>query len=126
MHASLSLAHFIKQCLGTDTLYMMSSLLFVNSAGYGCLVGVLSVSGRAVVGSRLVGVVGSRPDRAVEQGAGRSGQAVGLRGFASPDVLKYRLTVFGVSVSNYSDSSPQASGQLGKVGRRFFGECSWK
>ena len=89
----------------------MLSLLFINSVGYGRLVGVLSVSGRAAVGSRLVGavgsrlvgVVGSRPGRAVGRGAGGSGRAVGLRGFANPDVLKYRLTVFGVSVSNYSD-----------------------
>ena len=83
--------------------------------GYDRLVGVLSMSLRAAVGSRLVGTVGNRL-------AG----AVGLRGFASPDVLKYRLAVLGVPVVDYSDSSPQASGQLGKVGRRFFGECSWK
>ena len=91
--------------------------------GYDRLVGVLSVSSRAEAGSRLVGAVGSRPGRAVGRGAGRSSRAVGLRGFASPDVLKYCLAVFGIPVSNYSDSSPQASGQLGKVGRRFFGGC---
>ena len=68
----------------------------------------------------LQSAAGSRPGRAVGQGAGRSSRAVGLRGFASPDVSKYCLAVFGIPVSNYSDSSPQASGQLGKVGRRFF------
>ena len=51
---------------------------------YGRLVGVLSVSGRAAVGSRLAG-------------------AVGLGGFSSPDVLKYRLAVLGVPVIGYSD-----------------------
>ena len=61
------------------------------------------MSGWAAVGSRLVGAVGSRLVRAVGRGAGRSGRAVGLRGFASPDVLKYCLAVFGIPVSNYSD-----------------------
>ena len=81
------------------------------------------MSGRAAVGSRLVDA--SRQPT-VGREAGRSGRTVGLRGFASPDVLKYRLAVLGVPVVDYSNSSPQASGQLGKVGRRFFGECSWK
>ena len=88
---------------------------------YSCL-----VRGMAVLSGSRQAAVGSRPGRAVGWGAGRSGPAVGLRGFASPDVLKYRLAVLGVPVVDYSDSSPQASGQLGKVGRRFFGECSWK
>ena len=61
------------------------------------------MSGRAAVGSRLVGAVGSRRGRAVGREAGRSGRTVGLRGFASPDVLKYRLAVLGVPVVDYSD-----------------------
>ena len=68
---------------------------------YGRLDGVLSVLGRATVGSR--------PGRAVGRGAGRSGRAVGPRGFASPDVLNYCLAVFGVSVANYSDKSSLVS-----------------
>ena len=62
--------------------------------------------------SRRSRSAGSRPGGAVGREAGKSGRAVGLRGFASPDVLKYCLAVFGIPVSNYSDSSPQASGQL--------------
>ena len=80
-----------------------------------CWVGLQSA-----VGSRLVSAIGSRLGRAVGRGAGRSGRAVRLRGFASPNVLIYCLAVFGIPVANYSDSSPQASGQLGKVRRRFF------
>ena len=94
---------------------MNSARVQLSHPRYGRLVGVLSVSGRAAVGSRL--------GRAVGRGAAGSSRAVGLRGFASPDVLKYRLAVLGVPVVDYSDSSPQASGQLGKVGRRFFGGC---
>ena len=97
--------------------------------GYDRLVGVLSVSSRAAVGSRLVDAVGQLAAGRVEQSDGEPAGAAGqsdLRGFASPDVLKYCLAVFGIPVSNYSDNSPQASGQLGKVGRRFFRECSWK
>ena len=60
----------------------------------------MSVSGRAAVGSRLVGAVG----QLAAGRAGRSGRAVGLRGFASPDVLKYCLAVFGIPVSNYFDT----------------------
>ena len=114
------LGHFINSARGQVTLYKMVSR-------YGCLVrgmAVMSVSCWCRV--RLQSAAGSRPGRAVGRGAGRSSRAVGLRGFASPDVLNYCLTVFGVSVVNYSDSSPQASGQLGKVGRRFFGGCSGK
>ena len=66
-----------------------------------CLVGVGSGCSRQPAGWRS------------RQPAGR------LRGFASPDVLKYRLAVFGVSVSNYSDSSPQAPGDLAKLGGGF-------
>ena len=75
---------------------------------------------RAAVGSRLAGAVGSWLGGIVGK---RLAGAVGLRGFASPDVLKYCLAVLGVPVVDYSDSSPQASGQLGKVGWRFFGGC---
>ena len=54
--------------------------------------------------SRRSRSAGSRPGGAVGRGAGRSGRAVGLRGFASPDVLKYRLAVLGVPVVDYSDN----------------------
>ena len=110
------------------TLYMMASR-------YSCLfrgMAITSVSCRCRVklqsatGWSAQSAAGSRPGRAVGRGAGRSSRAVRLRGFASPDVLNYCLAIFGVPIANYSDSSPQASGQLGKVGRRFFGGCSWK
>ena len=72
-------------------------------------------AGESAASSRPGGAVGS-PESAwwcsPQPAVGLGGRGVGLRGFASPDVLEYRLAVFGVSVSNYSDSSPQASGQL--------------
>ena len=82
--------------------------------GYICLVGVSSMSGRTAVGSRLV----SRPSKAVGRGAGRSGRAVGLRGFASPDVLKYCLAVFGIPVSNYSDTIVRVDKMVEEIGER--------
>ena len=100
----LSPGSFINSAQGQVSLYMMAGVTHEQCSG----TTVSSVSGRAAVGIRL--------GRAVGRGAGRSSRAVGLRGFASLDVLNYCLAVFGVSVANYSDSSPQASGQLGKVG----------
>ena len=118
------------------TLYMMASWygrlvhgMAVSSGSCRCRVELQSAAGWSVLsaaGWLEQSAAGSRPNKAVGRGAGRSGRAVGLRGFASPDVLIYCLAVFGVPVANYSDSSPQASGQHGKVGRRFFGGCSWK
>jgi len=58
---------------------------------------------QSAAGWLVQSAAGSRPGRAVGREAGRSGRTVGLRGFASPDVLKYRLAVLGVSVVIYSD-----------------------
>ena len=127
------LGHFINSVRGQVTLYMMAGVTREQCSGtavslvsYRCRVGLQSAadwSALSAAGWLAQSTAASRPGRAVGRGAGRSGRAVGLRGFASPDVLKYCLAVFGIPVSNYSDSSPQASGQLGKVGRRFFGGC---
>ena len=127
------LSHFINSARGQVTLYMMASRysclvrgMAVSSGSCRYRVRVQSAAGwlaQSAAGWSAQSAAGSRPGRAVRRGAGRSNRAVGLRGFASPDVLNYCLAVFGVSVANYSDSSPQASGQLGKVGRRFFGGC---
>ena len=126
------LGHFINSAQGQVTLYMMAPRysclvrgMAATSGSCRCRVGLQSAAGWSVqsaAGSQL----GSRPGGAVGRGAGRSGRAVGLRGFASPDLLNYCLAVFGVSVANYSDSSPQASGQLGKVGGDFLAGVSWK
>ena len=126
------LGHFMNSARGQVTLYMTCRGTVVLSAVWPSRRGLVDAGSDcsrqpASRRSRSAGSrPGSRPGGAVGRGAGRSGRAVGLRGFASPDVLKYCLAVFGIPVSNYSDSSPQASGQLGKVGRRFFRECSWK
>nr|AJA71657.1 disease resistance protein [Triticum aestivum] len=97
-------------------------MLLVAGHAHGSWPARVQLSRRCRVGLQSApSAAGSRSGRAVGRGAGRSGRAVGLRGFASPDVLKYRLAVFGIPVANSSDSSPRASGQLGKVGRRFLG-----
>ena len=49
-----------KLCPGTSDTIHDGVVVQLSRARYGRLVGVLSVSGRAAVGSRLVGAVGSR------------------------------------------------------------------
>ena len=130
------LGHFINSAQGQVTLYMMASRygclvrsIAVSSGSCRCQVRLQSAAGwlaQSAANWLVQSAAGSRPGRAVRRGAGRSDRAVGLRGFSSPDVLNNCLAVFGVPVVNYSVSSPQASGQLGKFGRRIFGECSWK
>ena len=80
--------------------------MVIPSVSCRCWVGLQLAAGWSALsaaGWLAQSAAGSRPGRAVGQGAGRSGRAVGLRGFASPDVLNYCLSVFEVSVANYSD-----------------------
>ena len=86
---------------------MNSARVHPSHPRYGRHVGVLSVSGRVAVSSRLFGAVGIRLVGAV---GSRLAGAVGLTGFASPDVLKYRLAVLGVPVVDYSDIHPLYKG----------------
>ena len=102
-------------CLSPRVLYKSVSRghgTLLMTLRYGCLVRGMAVSsGSCRCRVRLQSAAGwaEQSDRelgrAVGRGAGRSGRAAGLRGFASPDVLKYRLAIFGVPVANYSVTS---------------------